>query len=171
MTKHYTLTEAQLQTMIGWMRHHTQRCANALENLIPSDDYETVKAALETEREAANLYAKQVAHWMHKHDELLQQQLAAPVPKEWTDENVIAWCIERGIKNTSAPWPGTKLVSIRQLFDHEGNQVCNLGHETCHFYVLPTSGGLCGASCNHCQRGIPNNKPHRLCPVLYESKK
>lgn len=63
------------------------------------------------------------------------------------------------------------MVPIRQLFDHEGNQVCSLGDETCHFYVLPKSGGLCGASCNHCQRGIPNNKPHRLCPVLYESKK
>ena len=62
-----------------------------------------------------------------------------------------------------------KLVPIRQLFDYEGNQVCNLGSETCHFYVLPATGGLCGASCNHCQRGIPNNKPHRLCPVIHES--
>ena len=62
-----------------------------------------------------------------------------------------------------------KLVPIRQLFDHEGNQVCNLGSETCHFYVLPATGGLCNASCNHCQRGIPNNRPHRLCPVLAEA--
>ncbi len=97
-----------------------------------------LQLALETEREAANLYAKQVAHWIGKYDALLKQQ----------------------------PEPGVKMVPIRQLFDHEGNQVCNLGHETCHFYVLPKSGGLCGASCNHCQRGIPDNKPHRLCPVL-----
>jgi hypothetical protein len=31
--------------------------------------------ALETERDAANLYAKQVAHWIEKHDALLEQQL------------------------------------------------------------------------------------------------
>lgn len=31
--------------------------------------------ALEVERDAANLYAKQVAHWIEKHDALLAQQL------------------------------------------------------------------------------------------------
>lgn len=62
----------------------------------------------------------------------------------------------------------TKLVPIRQLFDISGNQVCDLGHETCHFYVQPISNAH-SASCNHCQRGIPNNKPHRLCPVLKEN--
>lgn len=35
-----------------------------------------LQLALETERGAANLYAKQVAHWIGKHDELLAQQLA-----------------------------------------------------------------------------------------------
>lgn len=33
---------------------------------------EALQLALETEREAANLYAKQVAHWIEKHDELKQ---------------------------------------------------------------------------------------------------
>lgn len=107
-----------------------------------------------------------VAHWVEKHDALLDQQLAT-TPQEWNDKNVIAWCVARGIKSAHTE-PGVKMVPIRQLFDHEGNQVCNLGSETCHFYVFPQTGGLCGASCNHCQRGIPNNKPHRLCPVLKE---
>jgi hypothetical protein len=53
--------------------------------------------ALETERDAANLYAKQVAHWIEKHDALLAQQLET-VPQEWNDKNVIAWCIARGIR-------------------------------------------------------------------------
>jgi len=52
--------------------------------------------ALEVERDAANLYAKQVAHWIHKYDLLLEQQLAT-TQKEWNDENVIAYCVNRGI--------------------------------------------------------------------------
>ena len=36
-----------------------------------------LQLALETERDAANLYAKQVAHWIEKHDALLAQQLEA----------------------------------------------------------------------------------------------
>jgi trans-aconitate methyltransferase len=52
--------------------------------------------ALETERDAANLYAKQVAHWIEKHDKLLEQQLET-VPQKWNDENVAAWCLARGI--------------------------------------------------------------------------
>ena len=132
------------------------------------EDYEALQLAFETERAAANLYAKQVAHWIEKHDALLAQQLQT-VPQEWNDKNVLAWCVARGIK--AAQEPGVKMVPIRQLFDHEGNQVCNLGLETCHFYVMPNTGGTVGAACNHCQRGIPNNKPHRLCPVLHESNK
>lgn len=38
---------------------------------------EALQLALEVERDAANLYAKQVAHWIEKHDALLDQQLAA----------------------------------------------------------------------------------------------
>jgi len=38
--------------------------------------------ALEVERDAANLYAKQVAHWVGKHDALLEQQLSTSVPAE-----------------------------------------------------------------------------------------
>lgn len=53
--------------------------------------------ALEVERDAANLYAKQVAHWIEKHDALLAQQLATSVPPEWTDKSVIAYCVSRGI--------------------------------------------------------------------------
>ena len=60
---------------------------------------EALTLALETERDAANLYAKQVAHWIGKHDALLEQQLAT-VPQEWNDKNVIAWCVARGIKST-----------------------------------------------------------------------
>jgi hypothetical protein len=56
-----------------------------------------LQLALETERDVANLYAKQVAHWIGKHDALLEQQLQT-VPQEWNDENVIAWCVARGIK-------------------------------------------------------------------------
>ena len=132
------------------------------------DQLEALQLAFETERLAANLYAKQVAHWIEKHDALLAQQLETK-SQEWTDDDGISWCVARGIK--AAKEPGVKMVPIRQLFDHEGNQVCNLGHETCHFYVLPNTGGTAGAACNHCQRGIPNNKPHRLCPVLHESNK
>lgn len=39
---------------------------------------EALQLALEVERDAANLYAKQVAHWIGKHDALLEQQLAQP---------------------------------------------------------------------------------------------
>lgn len=60
------------------------------------ENLEALQLAFETERGAANLYAKQVAHWIEKHDELLGQQLLT-VPQEWNDENVIAWCIGRGI--------------------------------------------------------------------------
>lgn len=113
---------------------------------------------------------KELKQWIEKHDALLDQQLSSPQPPAWNATNVIEWCIDHGIKAAQNE-PGVKMVPIRQLFDHEGNQVCNLGSEMCHFYVLPTSGGLCGASCNHCQRGIPDNKPHRLCPVIHESTK
>lgn len=57
-----------------------------------------------------------------------------------------------------------KLVAIRQLVDAGGKQVCKTDGEACHFYVEPRPNY--GASCNHCQRGIPDNRPHRLCPVL-----
>lgn len=40
-----------------------------------ADQVEALQPALETERAAANLYAKQVAHWIEKHDALLAQQL------------------------------------------------------------------------------------------------
>lgn len=63
------------------------------------ESLEAMTLALETERDAANLYAKQVAHWIGKHDALLEQQLAT-VPQEWNDKNVIAWCVARGIKST-----------------------------------------------------------------------
>ncbi len=39
------------------------------------DQLEALQLAFETERDAANLYAKQVAHWIEKHDALLAQQL------------------------------------------------------------------------------------------------
>ena len=67
-------------------------------------------------------------------------------------------------RSPAQPDRHVKLVPIRQLFDNSGNQVCDLGFETCHFYVVAR--GSFGASCNHCQRGIPYNKPHRLCPVI-----
>lgn len=38
---------------------------------------QALQLALETERNAANLYAKQVAYWIEKHDALLAQQLEA----------------------------------------------------------------------------------------------
>ena len=44
---------------------------------ILADQVEALQLALETERAAANLYAKQVAHWIEKHDALLAQQLEA----------------------------------------------------------------------------------------------
>lgn len=62
------------------------------------ESLEALTLALETERDAANLYAKQVAHWIGKHDAILEQQLAT-VPQEWNDKNVIAWCVARGIKS------------------------------------------------------------------------
>ena len=58
-----------------------------------------------------------------------------------------------------------KLVPIRQLFDDNKNQVCDTRHESCHFYVAEQLPNY-SASCNYCQRGIPDKKPHRLCPVL-----
>ena len=44
---------------------------------------EALQLALETEREAANLYAKQVAHWIEKHDRLnaLNQELLDALQK------------------------------------------------------------------------------------------
>ena len=57
------------------------------------------------------------------------------------------------------------MVPIRQIYDAIGGQACFHEGETCHFYVAaPTPNFM--PSCNHCQRGIPNNKPHRLCPVF-----
>jgi hypothetical protein len=41
------------------------------------DQLDALTLAFETERDAANLYAKQVAHWIGKHDALLEQQLSA----------------------------------------------------------------------------------------------
>ena len=61
-----------------------------------------------------------------------------------------------------------KLVPIRQLFDELGNQVCSTSEESCHFLVPAISPNYV-AACNHCQRGIPDNKPHRLCPVWFQS--
>jgi len=58
---------------------------------------EALTLALEVERDAANLYAKQVAHWIGKHDALLEQQLKVASQPEWNDENVIKYCIDRGI--------------------------------------------------------------------------
>lgn len=43
---------------------------------------EALQLALETERGAADLYAKQVAHWIGKHDALLEQQLTAQPVKQ-----------------------------------------------------------------------------------------
>lgn len=74
------------------------------------------------------------------------------------------------LKKAAQPEPGVKMVPIRQLFDANGIQVCDTGHESCHFYV-PAIVPNFSASCNHTQRGIPDNKPHRLCPVLHESNK
>jgi hypothetical protein len=61
-----------------------------------------------------------------------------------------------------------KLVPIRQLFDESGNQVCSTSDESCHFLVSAVAPNY-ETFCNHCQRGIPNNKPHRLCPVWFQS--
>lgn len=44
--------------------------------------------ALEVERDAANLYAKQVAHWIGKHDALLEQQLKTVHPIDTSPEHV-----------------------------------------------------------------------------------
>ena len=63
---------------------------------------EALTLALETERSAANMYAKQVAHWIEKHDALLAQQLET-VPQEWNDKNVLAWCVARGINAAQEP--------------------------------------------------------------------
>jgi hypothetical protein len=54
-----------------------------------------------------------------------------------------------------------KLVAIRVLFNEEGKQTCDTNDETCHFYVSFQSSHWC----NHCQRGITNSVPHRLCPL------
>ena len=61
------------------------------------DQLDALTLAFETERDAANLYAKQVAHWIEKHDALLAQQRET-VPQEWNDKNVLAWCVARGIE-------------------------------------------------------------------------
>ena len=52
-----------------------------------------------------------------------------------------------------------------QLFDADGQQVCRTATETCVFYV-PENQPRYNAGCDHCDRGIINDKPHRLCPVL-----
>ena len=49
---------------------------------------EALQLALETERDAANLYAGQVAHWIGKHDALLEQQLVQRI--EPAIERIIA---------------------------------------------------------------------------------
>jgi hypothetical protein len=63
---------------------------------------EAMDLALRVERGAANSYARQVAHWIGKHDALLEQQLNAASQPEWNDENVIKYCIDRGI-NAAKP--------------------------------------------------------------------
>lgn len=52
-----------------------RRFAIQAELLALRDKTNDLQLALETERDAANLYAKQVAHWIEKHDALLAQQM------------------------------------------------------------------------------------------------
>lgn len=52
-----------------------------------------------------------------------------------------------------------------QLFDATGQQVCPTATETCRFYeVIHTDNIING--CSYCERGIPDNRPHRLCPAV-----
>jgi hypothetical protein len=67
-----------------------------------------------------------------------------------------------GLKNAMKD---TVLLPTRQLFDDSGNHVCHTGREACVFYTPARLPGLSG-SCKHAQRGIPDNKPHRLCWFL-----
>jgi hypothetical protein len=58
----------EVQTELSALGKLIQQC---------KDENESLRLALETERSAANLYARQVAHWIGKHDALLEQQLEA----------------------------------------------------------------------------------------------
>ena len=78
------------------------------------------------------------------------------------DGGLLKWA--QPIPPASAPLPvadDAVMVHIRRLFNVAGTQVCDTESETCHFYVSGPN-----PSCNHCQRGILDNRPHRLCPVL-----
>ena len=69
-----TVTTAQARYQAGLYRATgTPVAASIVVSLC--DQLEALQLAFETERDAANLYAKQVAHWIEKHDALLAQQL------------------------------------------------------------------------------------------------
>ena len=71
-----TVTTAQARHQAGLYRvTGTPVAASIVVSLC--DQLDALTLALETERDAANLYAKQVAHWIGKHDALLEQQLEA----------------------------------------------------------------------------------------------
>ena len=73
------------------------------------DSCEALQLALETERDAANLYAKQVAHWIGKHD-LVQAQyndLVMQVSKKWPNET-----LHETAKRYICNWEGRDVESV-----------------------------------------------------------
>lgn len=96
------MTEQQIEAdrLATWLDSAPRNTHEIEAAILLREQAESINAltlALEVERDAANLYAKQVAHWIEKHDALLAQQLET-VPQEWNDKNVIAWCVARGIE-------------------------------------------------------------------------
>lgn len=86
-----TATTAQARHQAGLYRvTGTPVAASIVVSLC--DQLDALTLAFETERDAANLYAKQVAHWIGKNDALLEQQLAAqaaqPAPRRLTEAEI-----------------------------------------------------------------------------------
>ena len=52
------------------------------------DQLDALTLAFETERDAANLYAKQVAHWIEKHDALLEQQIQSTALPDHSEQHL-----------------------------------------------------------------------------------
>lgn len=98
-----TIADKLLQEVMATNAQVKQR----ISELESERDY--YKAEAERHNAAANDAVKRCAHWIEKHDALLESQLKSK-SEEWTDENVITWCFARGV-NAAAMMPAS-LVGV-----------------------------------------------------------
>lgn len=91
------------------------------------EDCHTLQLALETERDAANLYAKQVAHWVAKHDALLEVE---PDEVEWveSEESMRGSPLKEVLKSQDVTviWHSKKPTTSNPIWEIRGNAFSSL---------------------------------------------